>query len=116
MANPESIQENEVINLTEAATKKLTDLRDQDPENNQYLRLMVQGGGCSGFEYGMAFVKETDGDTVVTSSGVKIVIDSESLKHLAGITINFNDGLHGKGFEFSNPNAKQTCGCGRSFN
>lgn len=80
------------------------------------LRVLVESGGCSGFQYGMAFDERKEGDTEFESEGVPIVMDAASLAYLTGAAIDFDDGLHGKGFEIKNPNAQSTCGCGKSFN
>ena len=79
------------------------------------LRVLVESGGCSGFQYGMAFDEPKEGDTQFESEGVPIVMDATSLAYLNGSAIDFDDGLHGKGFEIKNPNAQSTCGCGKSF-
>ncbi len=79
------------------------------------LRVFVEGGGCSGFQYGMSFDEKKDGDSELVSEGVPLLIDATSLAYLDGSTIDFDDGLHGKGFEIKNPNAQSTCGCGKSF-
>ena len=80
------------------------------------LRVFVESGGCSGFQYGMSFDEKKDGDTELESEGVPILMDQASLAYLAGSQVDFDDGLHGKGFEIKNPNAQSTCGCGKSFN
>jgi len=80
------------------------------------LRLFVENGGCSGMQYGMAFDEPKAEDASFESEGVAIVVDPKSLTHLDGTTVDFDDGLHGKGFEIRNPNAHTTCGCGKSFN
>ena len=79
------------------------------------LRVLVEGGGCSGFQYGMSFDERKDGDTEWESEGVPLLVDPASLAYLDGSAIDFDDGLHGKGFEIKNPNAQSTCGCGKSF-
>jgi iron-sulfur cluster assembly protein/iron-sulfur cluster insertion protein len=79
------------------------------------LRVFVESGGCSGFQYGMSFDQRKDGDTELESEGVPMLIDPASLAYLDGSAIDFDDGLHGKGFEIKNPNAQSTCGCGKSF-
>lgn len=79
------------------------------------LRLLVESGGCSGFQYGMSFDEPKPDDTVLESEGVSLVIDAASLAYLSGSAVDFDDGLHGKGFEIKNPNAQSTCGCGKSF-
>jgi len=80
------------------------------------LRVFVESGGCSGFQYGMSFDDAKADDAVLESEGVAILMDPASLAYLNGSQIDFDDGLHGKGFEIKNPNAQSTCGCGKSFN
>lgn len=82
----------------------------------QPLRVLMETGGCSGFQYGMSFDEPKADDARYESEGVQIVVDPTSLAYLDGSTIDFDDGLHGKGFEIKNPNAQSTCGCGKSFN
>jgi len=82
------------------------------------LRVGVKGGGCSGLSYTMDFdevIDTTTDDVVEVSNGLKIVIDRKSLLYLIGTELNYSDGLNGKGFEWINPNASRTCGCGESF-
>lgn len=79
------------------------------------LRVFVESGGCSGFEYGMSFDLPKPDDNVFESEGVQLLVDPTSLAYLDGTSIDFDDGLHGKGFELKNPNAQNTCGCGKSF-
>ncbi len=80
------------------------------------LRVSVEEGGCSGLQYGMSFDEPKDGDQAFESEGIAMIVDPASSRHLSGVSIDFDDGLHGKGFEIRNPNAKSTCGCGKSFN
>ena len=80
------------------------------------LRLFVETGGCSGLQYGMSFDEPKEGDQAFDSEGVTVLVDAAALAQLKGSSIDFDDGLHGKGFEIRNPNAKSTCGCGKSFN
>lgn len=84
-----------------------------DPKKR--LRVFVESGGCSGFQYGMSFDEQKADDTQLESEGVPILMDPASLAYLNGSVIDFDDGLHGKGFEIKNPNATSTCGCGKSF-
>ncbi len=80
------------------------------------LRISVTGGGCSGMQYGMALEAEAkDSDIVVECGDVKVFVDSFSAKLLAGTTVDFLDGMEGSGFKFENPNATNSCGCGKSF-
>lgn len=85
-------------------------------EPNKRLRVFVESGGCSGFQYGMSFDERKTDDQELESEGVQFLIDPSSLAYLDGSSIDFDDGLHGKGFEIKNPNAQSTCGCGKSFN
>jgi iron-sulfur cluster assembly accessory protein len=79
------------------------------------LRVFVESGGCSGFQYGMSFDDPKRDDAQLESEGVPMLLDPASLAYLDGSAIDFDDGLHGKGFEIKNPNAQSTCGCGKSF-
>jgi iron-sulfur cluster assembly protein/iron-sulfur cluster insertion protein len=80
------------------------------------LRIFVEQGGCSGMQYGMSFDAPKEGDSRFESEGVAILVDPASLSFLQGSKVDFDDGLHGKGFEIKNPNARENCGCGKSFN
>jgi iron-sulfur cluster assembly accessory protein len=80
------------------------------------LRIMVEAGGCAGLKYNMGLVKEVDpDDTVIERDGVKVYVDMKSHEFLAGTTVDFVVALEGSGFTFDNPNAKSSCGCGKSF-
>lgn len=79
------------------------------------LRVFVESGGCSGFQYGMSFDEPKADDAQLESEGVPLLLDPASLAYLSGSLIDFDDGLHGKGFDIKNPNATSTCGCGKSF-
>lgn len=84
--------------------------------SSQALRLSVVGGGCSGFQYSMNFDEQQQpGDTVVEYPELRVLVDEVSLPYLAGVTLDFVEGLHGAGFKFDNPRASRTCGCGSSF-
>ncbi|MGH7997086.1 MAG: HesB/IscA family protein [Opitutaceae bacterium] len=103
-----------MITLTERAARKVREMReDQAPD--KMLRVFVESGGCSGMQYGMSFDEPKPGDERCESEGESILIDPSSLGHLRGCAVDFDDGLHGRGFEIRNPNAKSTCGCGKSF-
>lgn len=104
-----------MITLTESAATKLKSMREELEDQSQILRVLVDTGGCSGFEYGMAFDNAKPDDTVFESAGIRIAIDPASAVYLEGCSIKFDDGLQGKGFEVINPNAENTCGCGKSF-
>ena len=104
-----------MINLTEAAATQVRKLHAQQANPESSLRVLIEAGGCSGFEYGMSFDVKKESDLEFTSQGLKILIDPASYAYLQNSTIHFDDGLHGKGFEVKNPNASSTCGCGKSF-
>ena len=107
-----------MIQVSNEAAKQIQLLRDQDKLTDQdFLRVSVKEGGCSGFSYKLDFDKsKQDKDKIFDCNGVQLVVDSKSLLYLMGMTLNFDGGLTGKGFTFSNPNASKTCGCGFSFN
>lgn len=90
-------------------------MQEKLDDRTRLLRVFVEPGGCSGFEYGMSFDHPKEGDVEVESHGLKLLIDPASAVYLEGCSVKFDDGLHGKGFEIINPNAKTTCGCGKSF-
>lgn len=79
------------------------------------LRIAVTGGGCSGFQYQLNFDAEKDGDRVAHFDDVRVLVDEISFPYIAGVTLDFVEGLHGAGFKFDNPRASRTCGCGSSF-
>jgi iron-sulfur cluster assembly accessory protein len=104
-----------MITLTPRAAQRVSVMRTELGSAEKRLRIFVEGGGCSGFQYGMSFDVPKDGDNELESEGVRILIDPASLSYLQGSAVDFDDGLHGKGFEIKNPNAQSTCGCGKSF-
>jgi iron-sulfur cluster assembly protein len=106
-----------MITITEKAVKRLSDLRLEEGKSNDYnLRVSVKGGGCSGLMYDLTFDKDVlESDEVFEDNGLKILVDRKSMLYLLGTTLDFSDGLNGKGFQFINPNASRTCGCGESF-
>ncbi|OAM87359.1 iron-sulfur cluster assembly accessory protein [Termitidicoccus mucosus] len=105
-----------MITLSERAAGQIQSMRAEAPDSGTCLRLFVETGGCSGSQYGMSFDEAKPGDARFESEGVSIVLDAASLAKLDGTQIDFDDGLQGRGFEIRNPNAKNTCGCGKSFN
>lgn len=116
MSNDTQTQ-SEII-LTEKAVKQaLKIMEENNLSPSEYgLRVGVQGGGCSGMTYKLGFDAETkEGDTIIEKDGLKMYVDGKSLFYLSGTTLDFSDGLNGKGFVFNNPNATKTCGCGESF-
>jgi len=106
-----------MITITEPAIKKLNELRaEEGVDQNYFIRVSVVGGGCSGLSYKLDFDNEDkEGDQVFESNGEKIVCDMKSFLYLCGTELDFSDGLNGRGFNFINPNATRTCGCGESF-
>lgn len=105
-----------MLTLTERAASEVTGLLEKQGKEDHALRVWIAGGGCSGFQYGMALDNEPTGeDTEFESNGVKVLVDPQSLPYLDGSEIDFVDTLMGGGFKVNNPNAVSTCGCGHSF-
>jgi iron-sulfur cluster assembly protein len=104
------------VRLTERAAKQIVRIKkSEDLEDGLYLRVAVEGGGCSGLSYKLGFDIRTDEDQVVESQGLEIIVDPKHLMYLNGIQIDYPDGLDARGFTFDNPNASESCGCGSSF-
>ena len=102
--------------FTDAAALKVGELIREEANPALKLRVYVQGGGCSGFQYGFTFDENVEeGDTTVVNQGVTLVIDPMSIQYLVGSEIDYREGLDGAQFVIRNPNAKTTCGCGSSF-
>ncbi len=106
-----------MVTVTDKAKEKVAELVEGSGLDNTYfLRVSVQGGGCSGLSYKLDFDnEEKPGDQFFEDKGVKMALDMKSFLYLAGTELDFSDGLNGKGFNFHNPNASRTCGCGESF-
>jgi len=105
-----------MITVSESAAKKVKSLIEESGFRTPYLRVAVKGGGCSGLSYDLSFdTEQKSNDTLTEDKDVKILVDKKSLLYLFGTELEFSDGLNGKGFEFVNPNASRTCGCGESF-
>jgi iron-sulfur cluster assembly accessory protein len=107
-----------MIHVTETAAGKINDLLAEENKAGAGLRVFVQGGGCSGFQYGLMIDEgEGDGsnDHVFEVNGVRLLVDPISLRYLKGAEVDFVDNSMGGGFTIKNPNAKSTCGCGSSF-
>ncbi len=107
-----------MITITDSALEHLKKVMKEEGISNDthFLRVGVKGGGCSGLSYVMDFDNEmTESDEVVTLPDLKVVIDKKSLLYLIGTELQYSSGLNGKGFEWVNPNASRTCGCGESF-
>ena len=106
-----------MVSVSEQAKEKIQELKQKEGKSiSDGIRVAVQGGGCSGLMYDLEFDSEQkENDHVFEDKGVKIFVDKKSLLYLLGTTLDFSDGLNGKGFQFINPNASRTCGCGESF-
>jgi len=107
-----------MINVSETAKDKVITLMQEDGMKleNSYIRVGVESGGCSGLSYKMDFtIDKNEEDKLFEDNGVKILVDKKSLLYLLGTTLEYSGGLNGKGFQFNNPNANRTCGCGESF-
>jgi len=108
--------ENKILEVTEKALAQIHEIfQKENVEGNMGLRVGVVGGGCSGLSYNIDFDTQKEKDNVIELGDIKILIDPKSTIYLKGVTLDFKDGLTGKGFVFSNPNATNTCGCGESF-
>jgi iron-sulfur cluster assembly accessory protein len=107
-----------MIHVTETAAETINELLVEENKVGAGLRVFVQGGGCSGFQYGL-MIDEGEGDTAAdqefTINGVRLLVDPISLRYLKGAEVDFVDNNMGGGFTIKNPNAKSTCGCGSSF-
>ncbi len=106
----------ELLVFTDNAARKVKQLIEEEGNPDLKLRVFVQGGGCSGFQYGFTFEEETgDDDTVMSRHGVTLLIDAMSYQYLVGAEIDYKEDLEGAQFVIKNPNATTTCGCGSSF-
>jgi iron-sulfur cluster assembly protein len=105
-----------MITVTDTAKKQAIRLMEDEGKEGFFIRVGVQGGGCSGLMYQLTFDnEEKEGDKVFEDNGMRVVVDTKSYLYLLGTTLDFSGGLNGKGFVFKNPNADRTCGCGESF-
>lgn len=107
-----------MIQVSESASKKIVDMMKEDGFDaaQDYVRVGVKSGGCSGLSYDLTFDKQIgENDTVFEDNNIKIAVEKKSFLYLAGTILEFSGGLNGKGFVFNNPNASRTCGCGESF-
>ncbi len=105
-----------MINVSPTAATKIQELLSEEQKNTSGLRVFVQGGGCSGFQYGLMIEDNPGpGDQSIESNGVKLFVDPISVRYLTGAEVDFVDNVTGGGFTIRNPNAKSTCGCGSSF-
>ena len=105
-----------VVNVTENAAAEVKSLLASPENAGKTLRIFVEQGGCSGMQYGMVFDEKRDGDFASAQAGLEVLVDAISAQYLRGTQVDFSDELTGGGFKITNPNAKESCGCGKSFN
>jgi iron-sulfur cluster assembly accessory protein len=111
----ETVTTQPVINLTASAAEEIKALLSKPDNAGKAFRIYVEQGGCSGMQYGMVFDEHRDGDLVTEQHGVTALVDPFSAKYVQGTVVDFSDAMTGGGFKISNPNARQNCGCGKSF-
>ena len=104
-----------IIALTDNAAAEVKSLLALPENAGKAFRVFVEKGGCSGMQYGMVFDETRDGDIISEQQGVVVVVDRISADYVRGMSVDFSDALTAGGFKISNPNAKQSCGCGKSF-
>jgi len=105
-----------MINISDSARDRLVHLLDGDESKNSFVRVGVESGGCSGLSYKLDFDgNKNEDDELIEDNNIKLLVNKKSFLYLVGTTLEFSDGLNGKGFVFNNPNASRTCGCGESF-
>ena len=105
-----------LVSLTETAAVKIKELMAEEPEDEvSVLRVAVQGGGCSGFQYALALDQKREDDHVFATSGISVLVDPASLRYVDGSTVDYTESLMGAGFQVNNPNVVAACGCGSSF-
>jgi iron-sulfur cluster assembly accessory protein len=106
-----------LLSLTEAAIAKVKYFAGTMPDSTgKPLRIFVQGGGCSGFQYGFTFDEKKEGDAIIQTGGIEVVVDPQSATYLKDAKVDFVEDMRGAGFSVTNPNASGGCGCGKSFN
>lgn len=116
MTAPETTTSDAAVQLTESAAREIRSMTERDPANaGKFLRVFVEAGGCSGLQYGMVFDEARTGDQQAEFFGAKVLVDEFSANYLRGAVVDFSDALTGGGFRITNPNARQSCGCGKSF-
>ena len=112
----QAVADSDALVFTSAAAKKVSELIAEEGNPELMLRIYVQGGGCSGFQYGFTFDEAVnEGDEQVVTDGVTLLIDPMSVQYLMGAEVDYSEGLQGAQFVIRNPNASTTCGCGSSF-
>ena len=115
LSGMEAVLDNPVVLLTPSAVAEVKSLLALPENAGKHMRYYVEQGGCSGMQYGMVFDEQREGDLVSEQGGVNVLVDPISVDLLRGMVVDYSDELSGGGFKISNPNAKQSCGCGKSF-
>ncbi len=111
-----TVENESVVSLTESAANQVKSMIAPGKENaGKILRVYVEGGGCSGLQYGLVFDEKRGDDLSTDFHGVSVLVDPFSANYLRGSVVDFSEELTGGGFKITNPNAKQSCGCGKSF-
>ena len=105
-----------ILTLTPRAAAEVKDILTKPENAGKNFRVYVEQGGCSGMQYGMVFDEQRDGDFASEQESVTVLVDAISAQYLRGTVVDFSDALTGGGFKILNPNAKESCGCGKSFN
>jgi iron-sulfur cluster assembly accessory protein len=105
-----------ILTLTPRAAAEVKDILTKPENVGKNFRVFVEQGGCSGMQYGMVFDEQRDGDFTSQQDGITMVVDGISAQYLRGTVVDFSDELTSGGFKITNPNAKESCGCGKSFN
>jgi len=113
--NTDTQAEVSAVTLTESAAKQVKEMLTNPENTGKNLRVYVEGGGCSGLQYGMVFDEKRPDDVAAEFHGVSVLVDPFSANYLRGSVVDFSDALTGGGFKISNPNAHSSCGCGKSF-
>jgi iron-sulfur cluster assembly protein len=117
MSGSTTLDHGGLVTITERAQTEIRNIFESEKKvGGVGLRLRVIGGGCSGLSYEMEFSERRPDDSVIECEGFAVLLDPKSTIYLKGVTLDFQDGLQGRGFVFANPNATNTCGCGESFN
>jgi iron-sulfur cluster insertion protein len=109
------VAEPAVVNLTEAAAGKVHGFQTDESHQGKIFRVYIEGGGCSGFQYGFTFDERREDDSLVEAGEIEVLVDPQSAMYLQGATVDWQEGLSGAGFVVHNPNASGSCGCGMSF-
>jgi len=113
---PDSSSSGETVSLTPRAAEQVKKIiTDEELDEELYLRIAVEGGGCSGLSYKLGLDHKSEEDRIIESQGIEIIVNPRHMMYLEGIEIDYPDGLDARGFTFDNPNATESCGCGSSF-